>query len=83
MRIVITRKDAGSSERVTVLDWQFDEARAEPHVAPVDSAHVADAWARHAASANGFGAAEASASHYQDKTAPTAFAAEWPRAATA
>lgn len=62
MRIVVSKRDAGFTEAVALLDWQLDtEFVAGGRALDADAIAIADAevWARHAATANGFGASEA------------------------
>lgn len=61
MRIVVTKRDAGLTEAVALLDWQLDaELVAGGRWMDADASAIADAeaWARRAAAANGFGASE-------------------------
>jgi hypothetical protein len=61
MRIVVTKRDAGFTEAVALLDWQLDtELTAGGRSLDADATAIGDAevWARHAATASGFGAPE-------------------------
>ena len=61
MRIVVSKRDAGFTEAVALLDWQLDaELFAAGRSPDTDATAMADAevWARRAAIANGFGASE-------------------------
>ena len=61
MRIVVTKRDAGFTEAVALLDWQLDtELIAGGRSLDADATAIADAevWARRVATTNGFGASE-------------------------
>ena len=61
MRIVVSKRDAGFSQAVALLDWQLDtELVAGGRLLERDASALADAeaWGRRAARANGFGAPE-------------------------
>lgn len=61
MRIVISKRDAGFTQAVALLDWQLDtQLVAGGRSAETDATTIVDTevWARRAATANGFGASE-------------------------
>lgn len=61
MRIVVSKRDAGFTKPIALLDWQLDaELITGGRSVHADARAIADAevWARRAAAANGFGASE-------------------------
>jgi hypothetical protein len=60
MRIVVSKRDAGLTEAVALLDWQLDTEFVVGRLLDRDASALADAeaWARRAARTNGFGASE-------------------------
>jgi hypothetical protein len=61
MRIVVSKRDAGFTEAVALLDWELDtELVARGRLLDSDATAIAEAeaWGRRAAGANDFGASE-------------------------
>lgn len=61
MRIVVSKRDAGFTEAIALLDWQLDTefvVGGRSVNADVTAIADAEAWARRAARANGFGGSE-------------------------